>query len=69
MDELVKAISDQTGLPESQARKAAQAAVKFLKEKLPEPIAGQIDGVLDNPNVAKGAEDILKKGMDLFGKK
>ncbi len=69
MDELVKAIAEQTGLPEAQARKAAQAAVKFLKEKLPAPLAGQIDGALESPGVAKGAEDILKKGMDLFGKK
>lgn len=69
MDELVKAISNKTGLPEAQAKQAAEAAVEFLKEKLPAPIAGQIDNLLENPGLAKGAEDLLDKGLGLFGKK
>ena len=68
MDELVKAVVEQTGLPEAQAKKAADAVIKFLKDKLPAPLASQVDGVLKNPNVASGAEDLLKKGKGLFGK-
>ena len=68
MDELVKAVAEQTGLPEAQARKAADAVLKFLKEKLPAPLASQVDGVLNKPNIASGAEDLLKKGKGLFGK-
>lgn len=71
MDELVKAISEQAGLPEEQARKAAEAAVKFLKEKLPAPLAGQVDAVLANEQLMDSAGDIISKGLGslLGGKK
>jgi hypothetical protein len=59
MDELVKVISQKTGLPEAQARQAAQAAVDFLKSKLPEPIAGQIDSVLSGKGLADAASGLL----------
>ncbi len=63
MDELVKAVAEQTGLPEAQAKKAAEAVIGFLKEKLPAPLASQIDGALENEQVIKGAEDAIKKGL------
>lgn len=69
MDELVKAIAEQTNLPEAQARKAAEVAVNFMKEKLPEPLAGQIDNLLQNPALADNAENLLNLGKSLFGKK
>ena len=69
MDELVKTVAAQTGLPEAQAKKAAEAVISFLKDKLPAPIASQIDTAIDNPNLASGAEDLLKKGMGLLGGK
>ena len=69
MDELVKAITDETGLPEAQAQQAADAVLKFLKQKLPAPLAGQVETAIKNPGVAKGAEDLLKKGKGLFGNK
>ena len=69
MDELVKAVSEKTGLPEAQARKAAEAVVDFLKEKLPAPLASQVDAVIGNKTTAKSATDLLGKGMSLFGKK
>lgn len=46
MDELVKRISEKTGISEDQARSAVTMVTGFLKEKLPAPIAGQIDNVL-----------------------
>ncbi len=46
MDELVKVVSQKTGLPEAQAKQAAQAVLDFLKSKLPAPIAQQLDAVL-----------------------
>jgi hypothetical protein len=69
MDELVNAIVKKTGLPKAQAKAAAEAAVDFLKERLPAPIAGQLDNILENPSLAKGAEELLDKGLGLFGKK
>ncbi len=46
MDELVKVVSQKTGLPPEQAKAAAQAVIDYLKSKLPPPVAGQIDNVL-----------------------
>ena len=52
MDELIKLIQEKTGIPEEQARTAAETAINFIKERLPEPIRGQVDGFL-----AGGATD------------
>lgn len=46
MDQLIQTIQQRTGLDAEQARGAAQAAADFFKDKLPDPIAGQIDGIL-----------------------
>lgn len=62
LDELVRRISEKTGLPEEQARSAAEAAIGFVKEKLPEPIAGQIDGYLGGGTGEAGTD-----GGDLMG--
>ena len=43
IDELVNRVSEKTGLSEEQSRQAAETVIGFLKERLPEPIAGQID--------------------------
>jgi hypothetical protein len=70
MDELVKAISERTGLSETQSRQAAETAVSFLKERLPEPIASQLDNYLGGEGMA-GKADSLMKGLGgmLGGKK
>ncbi len=68
MDELIKTISEQAGIPEAQAKKAAEAAIAFLKEKLPAPLAGQIDNALENEKMMGQAEDVLKKGLGFLKK-
>ncbi len=62
MDELVKLVVQKTGISEDQARQAVTVVLGFLKERLPAPIASQIDGVLNN----SGAVGALG---GLFGKK
>lgn len=69
MDELVKTVSEETGLPEEKARQAAAVTVDFLKKKLPPPIAKHVDDVLENKNVDEGAAEALKKGMGFLNKK
>ena len=56
MEELVKLVSQKTGLPEAQAKAAVEVVLNFLKQKLPAPIASQIDGILggNGPDIAKG---------------
>ena len=46
MNELVKQLTQKTGIPEALARQAAEFVVKFLKDKLPAPIASQIDSAV-----------------------
>ena len=46
MDELVGLVAQKTGLPPEQAKAAVETVLGFLKTKLPEPIASQIDGLL-----------------------
>lgn len=69
MDELIAAITERTGLPADKARGAAEAAVQFLKEKLPSPIAGQIDGFLSGQadNIAGAVGDAADKLKGMFG--
>ncbi len=69
MDELVKMVAEETGLPEVQARKAAEAVIKFLKTKLPEPLAGQVENFLENEGTVDTAQDLLQKGLGFLGKK
>lgn len=64
MDELTKLIAEKTGLSESQARQAAEVAVKFIKDKLPGPLSAQVDSVL----TGGGAGDLMKNLGGLLGK-
>jgi hypothetical protein len=62
MDDLVKQITERTGLPADQARAAAETAIDFIKAKLPESIRGYVDmalgsGMIDD--VAGQAGNIL----------
>jgi hypothetical protein len=63
MDEIVKQVTERTGLPADQARAAAQTVIDFLKAKLPEPIGSQIDGLL-----AGGmAGDVISQAGGMLG--
>ena len=46
MDELVQYVTEKTGLSEDQAREAVEAVLAYVKDKLPEPIAGQVENLL-----------------------
>jgi len=67
MDELVKLVSDKVGISEDQAQEAVQVVLSFLKDKLPEPIAGQIDAALKGD--LSGLGDLAGGLGGLFGGK
>lgn len=46
MDELANLVSQRTGLPPDRARTAIQTVVGFIKERLPAPMAGEIDRLM-----------------------
>ena len=64
MDELIKRITEKTGISEDQARSAINTVSGFLKEKLPAPIAGQIDNVLSGDS---GTGDTLSNAASKIG--
>ena len=62
MDELIKRVSEKTGISEDQARSAVTTVLGFLKEKLPAPLAGQIDNAIGGGGEAGGGlNDIASK--------
>ena len=66
MDELVKMVATKVGIPEAQAEQAVEIVVGFLKDKLPEPIAGQVDAALEGD--LSGLDDLIGDLGGLFGK-
>ena len=54
MEELIRQVAERTGISEAQAQTAVITVVGFLKGRLPEPVAGQLDSFLGGG--ASGAE-------------
>jgi len=78
MDELVKQVAERTGISESQAQTAVTTVLGFLKARLPESLAGQLDGFLGGAAGAAGglagglagsAGDVLGGLGDMLGGK
>ena len=65
MDELIKLVAGKAGITEAQAKQAVETVLGFLKDKLPEPIAGQIDAVLEGD--LSGLGDLMGGLGGLFG--
>ena len=67
VDQLIEQITQRTGITEAQARDAVQMVAAFLKEKLPAPVAAQVDGLLGGQH-----DDTIKQALGglggLFGK-
>lgn len=69
MEELIQAIAEKTGLPADKAAGAAEAALEFIKEKLPDPIASQVDGFLSGKSegIADSVGGVTDKLKGMFG--
>ena len=65
MDELVNMVAKKTGLSPEMSKTVVTMVLDFVKKKLPAPVAGQIDAVLDGTSASGVAGAI--GGM--FGKK
>jgi hypothetical protein len=69
VDELIKLVSKKTGLSEEMSRMAVETVLGYLKDRLPDPIAGQIDSVLGGAGPAAGLGDLAKGLGGILGKK
>jgi nucleoid DNA-binding protein len=62
MEELVILVSQKTGLSKEVSAEAVKIVVDFIKKKLPNPVAAQVDAVL-------GSGSAMDALGGLFGKK
>ena len=66
MEELIKQVTEKAGISEDQARTAVNTVVTFLKARLPEPIAAQLDSFTGGEGAAGGLSDMASKVGGLF---
>ena len=59
MDELVKLVSDKTGLDKEMSETAVKVVLDYLKKKLPAPVAAQMDVVLKSGSAADALGGLL----------
>lgn len=67
MDDLIKLVASKAGIQEAQAKTAVETVMGFLKQKLPAPIAGQLDAALSNEAVLGQASQFIDKGVESLG--
>lgn len=69
MEELIKQVTDRTGITPDQARQAVQMVVGTIKDRLPPQFAGQIDAVVNNQASGDAISQALGGLGDMLGKK
>jgi hypothetical protein len=69
MEELIRQVVERTGISEAQAQTAVHTVLGFIKGRLPEPLAGQLDGFIGGAAGAAGgvAAGGLGAAGDLLG--
>lgn len=65
MDELIQQLKSRVGLDDDKAHSAVQTVVKFLKQRLPGPLASQLDSALSGGEL----NAVKDKAEGIFGKK
>lgn len=70
MEELIQLVSAKTGIAPEQARTAVETVLGFLKERLPAPLAAQVDGLLSNGAISPDNLTNALQGLGgLFGRR
>lgn len=54
MEELIRQVAERTGISEAQAQTAVNTVLGFIKGRLPEPLAGQLDSFIGGGAAAAG---------------
>jgi len=69
MEQLVKLVQEKTGLSEEMARMAVETVIGYLKTKMPAPMSGQIDALLQDGEGSADVSGAVAKGIGrIFGK-
>jgi hypothetical protein len=74
MEELIRQVTERTGITDAQARTAIDTVMGYMRDKLPATMSGTLDGVLGGgANVAGGVADTAQNVLGglggMFGKK
>lgn len=65
MNELIEQLKSRVGLDDAKAHSAAETVISFLKQRLPQPIASQLDSAVSGGKV----EGIADKLGGIMGKR
>ena len=60
MNELMEKLKSRAGLNDSQAQTAAQTVIEHLKQRLPGPVAGELDKLVSGQGGVQGVESKLE---------
>jgi hypothetical protein len=69
MDDLVRQISERTGIPQDKAEMAARTAIEFLDGRLPAPVGGNLRRLVDGGGAGGGGVPGLGGLGGMFGGK
>ena len=69
METLIKLVTEKAGLSEEKAKTVIETVVGYFKEKLPAPIASQLDSVISGEGVAGKMGEAAKGIGGMFGEK
>jgi hypothetical protein len=68
MDDLLKQITDKTGISVEKAKEVVETVMNFLGDKLPDPVAAQVNKFLAGGGEGGGGlGDMMDKGKDMLG--
>ena len=67
MEQLTALISEKTGLSAEMSKQVAEVVFDFLKDKLPEPIAAQLDNFLGGDSDGGDITDAIQGLSNFFG--
>jgi uncharacterized protein (DUF2267 family) len=65
MNELIEQLKSRVGLDDDKAQSAAQTVIEFLKQRLPAPVASQLDSALSG----EAAQGMMDKIGSMLGRK
>lgn len=70
MDQLVNMVTQKTGISQEHARTAVDTVLGYLKQHLPDSVAGQIDSIAGGQGSQQsgGKGGVAQKVGDMFGK-
>ncbi|MBV9252016.1 MAG: hypothetical protein JO227_22585 [Acetobacteraceae bacterium] len=67
MQELISRVAQAAGISEETAQQAITAVLEFIKERLPAPLAAQLDNLIAGQSEGEGESVIASAARTVFG--